>query len=277
MTPIRRVGATVVVLAVFVLLAGGAGWLLAERRGEQRDDATTERDAAVGAAEQVIDCINDPAATPEQCEDEADDAQETLEERVPPTGLTERQRREVMLLAAEAVAADPDLSVSEVVDRVLAELPEPEQGERGRPGVDGADGRSPTAAEVRALVEQVYAANPPPPGTDGADGSDGSDGKDGSTGPRGERGEQGPAPTDAQLDAAVARYCSVRGECVGATGDQGPKGDTGDPGPVGPAGPAGADGQNPVCPDGSTPTWTQPGRPLDDSFYLTCPAPTAAP
>lgn len=183
-----------------VALAGAAGivlamvcafglYLLYGGAAEEAETSTTQRDAAVGAAEQVIDCVTDPTTeTTEECEDEAQDAQETIQDKVPPVGLTGRQRREVVLIAAQLITADPDLSEDQVVDAVLDQLPAPEQGPRGPRGPAGEDADAPSTAEIRALVQLVYTANPPAPGqdgTNGTDGSDGADGADGKTGPRG--------------------------------------------------------------------------------------------
>lgn len=196
---------------------------------------TDERNAAVGAAEGVIDCVVDPdTETTDECEDEAQDAQETLEEQVPPVGLTQRQRREVILIAAELIAAEPELSEADVVTAVLDRIPQPEDGARGRPGPRGPAGQDadpPTTEEIRALVVAVYNANPPAPGADGRDGEDGRD----STvpGPRGDTGPAGKDATPEMVAGAVDRYCSARGECAGPQGSAGPPGPQGDPGAPG--------------------------------------------
>lgn len=116
-------------------------------------------------------------------------------------------------------------------------------------------------AEIRRIVEEYLAANPPAPGEPGADGKSayeiavgngfsgsetewleslrgepGPQGETGATGPQGPKGEIGPA--------GPAGEQGPQGE----TGPQGPKGDTGETGPQGPqgiqgeTGPAGADG-----------------------------------
>ncbi|WP_210651355.1 collagen-like protein [Nocardioides sp. SYSU D00065] len=233
-----------IALVVFMVVAGGGGWLLAEQRGTEVVERTDERDAAVGAAEQVIDCVQDPAATTDDCEAEAEDAQETLEEEVPPANLTRSQRREVVLIASQLIAAQPQISEDDIVDEVLVRLPDVDDGKDGkdgkdgvpgrpgRPGEDGQDAERPTTAEIRALVEQVYAANPPPPGEDGDDGSNGTDGKTGDRGPSCVeelglercRGPQGPAGADGTPGPAGVD---------GAPGAPGPAGEKGDPGPPG--------------------------------------------
>lgn len=230
----RRLRAVALIATVLVVLA--LLWFAARtaQEGERAEQRTEQRDAAVGAAEGVIECVVDPATeTPDDCEDEAESAQETLEDRVPPVGLTGRQRREVVLIAAELIAADPDLSEADVVDAVLARIPQPDDGRRGRPGPAGPTGPAgiaaepPTTAEIRALVEAVYQADPPDPGEDGSNGAQG---------PKGDTGPAGKDATPDMVATAVDRYCSARGECLG------PQGVPGDPGSAGPAGPKGDPG-----------------------------------
>lgn len=136
-------------------------------------------------------------------------------------------------------------------------------GEQGRPGERGP---GPTDTQVRAAVADYFAANPPQPGrtpTDvevaaavaaycnarggcrgpgGVPGAAGQDGQDGDTvvGPQGPAGAQGPGPTQEQVAAEVAAFCST-GACVGPTGPQGPAGQAAPTvvrryGPVGPLG-----------------------------------------
>jgi hypothetical protein len=90
-------------------------------------------------------------------------------------------------------------------------------------------------------------------------------------GPRGPAGEIGPAgrpPTDAEVQAAVERFCAAVGGCqgrdgvdgapgpAGANGVDGASGTDGAPGPAGPQGeqgPAGPQGPpGPACPEGYT-------------------------
>lgn len=222
--------------ALAALLVVAIGFYFLTRDANQKAETSdTQRDAAVGAAEQVIDCIADPAVeSTRECEAEAQDAQEVLEETVPPVGLTGRQRREVIILAAELIAAQPQLTEDDVVDEVLSRLPEAERGPRGRRGATGLPGAAaepPTTAEVRALVEAVYQADPPAPGDDGTKGDAGA---------TGQPGKDGKDATPEMIDDAVARYCSVRGECIGPAG---PQGDTGPTGPTGATGPPGAPGR----------------------------------
>lgn len=93
----------------------------------------------------------------------------------------------------------------------------------------------------------------------------------GARGPAGDTGPAGRPPTDAEVQAAVERFCAAVGGCQGsdgvdgtpgapgangvdgvngangADGAPGPAGPQGEPGPVGPQGPAG-----PACPEGYT-------------------------
>lgn len=202
-----------------------AFYFLTRDATQTAETRTEQRNAAVGAAEGVIECVVNPdTETTDECEDEAQDAQETLEEQVPPVGLTDRQRREVILITAELIAAEPQLSEADVVDAVLDRIPQPEdgsdgdRGRRGPAGPAGADAEPPTTAEIRALVVAVYNANPPAPGADGDDGATGPKGDTGAPGPRGETGPRG------------------------EPGPQGPTGETGPQGPAGPQGDAGAPG-----------------------------------
>lgn len=259
----RRLVVVIAISALFVLAGGGAGWLLAGQRGADVDRRTTERNAAVGAAEQVIDCVNDPAVTAtSECEAEAQDAQQTLEQDVPPVALTGRQRREVVLIAASLIAEQPSLSEDDifnaVVDEVLDQLPDVDDGDTGPRGRPGADGETPSTAEIRALVEAVYAANPPAPGQDGTNGTNGTAGARGLTcveelgidrcrGPKGDPGDLGPQ--------GVA---GPQGE-PGQPGRDGLEGPAGPQGPAGPACPAGYEGRElQVLTPGDGPL-TQPG------------------
>ena len=69
-------------------------------------------------------------------------------------------------------------------------------------------------SEIRRIVEEYLAANPPAPGEPGPQGPKGEKGDTGATGPKGDTGPTG-----------------EKGE-PGAQGPQGPKGDTGPQGPV---------------------------------------------
>lgn len=117
-------------------------------------------------------------------------------------------------------------------------------------------------AEIRRIVEEYMAENPPAPGEAGADGKSayeialengfagsetewleslrgepGPQGATGATGPQGPRGEIGPA--------GPAGAVGPRGE-TGPQGPSGERGDTGAAGPKGDTGPAGSDGYTPV-------------------------------
>lgn len=98
------------------------------------------------------------------------------------------------------------------------------------------DGETPTRAEVREVVEEVYAANPPPPGEDGTDGKDGMDGET----------PEFEIRDDGHLIATYPRSGRTEdlGNVVGEDGEEGPRGPRGPQGPPGPPGP--------TCPDGYT-------------------------
>jgi hypothetical protein len=89
------------------------------------------------------------------------------------------------------------------------------------------DGRDPTTSQVAAAVVSYCDRRGEcrgPRGAPGQDGADGRDGVDGEDGTDGQDGADAPPPTQAQVDAAVARYCDANGGC------RGPKGDRGEPG-----------------------------------------------
>ena len=105
-------------------------------------------------------------------------------------------------------------------------------------------------AETSALYEQLRALGERPvvapgevdgdsAGTQGPPGIQGVPGTRGEQGAPGTPGARGPAPTAAELAAAVADYCAANGDC------RGPAGVTGAPGAPGETGAAG-----PACPDG---------------------------
>lgn len=137
-------------------------------------------------------------------------------------------------------------------------------------------------AEIRRIVEEYLAANPPDPGEPGADGKSayeiaaengfsgsetewleslrgepGPQGETGATGPQGPKGEIGPAgpageqgPQGPKGDIGPAGQQGEKGD-TGPQGPQGPKGDTGPQGPAGADGQPGADGA--PGPVGATP------------------------
>lgn len=215
----------IIMIAAVALIVGALLWFVVSREllGNEVVETGEQRDAARGAAEQVIDCVQDPTTTStDECQAEAEQAQETLEEQVPRVTLTKRQRGEVVLIASELIAAaDSDLSVADVVDVVLDRLPDVQDGARGPRGRPGADGDTPSAAEVRALVQAIYDANPPAPGRDGNDGAEGTKGEAGPQGPRGETGPQGPAGVDGAPGQPGADGSDGADGIDGAPGDPG--------------------------------------------------------
>jgi hypothetical protein len=118
----------------------------------------------------------------------------------------------------------------------------------GATGPPGEAGRPPTAVEVAQAVSD-YCGLTDCTGPAGVDGTDGLDGAPGAQGPPGEQGVQGPAgpaPTQEQVAAAVAEYCTATGACIG---------------PTGPAGPAGADAREVVAIE-CDPLTAHPGEPV---------------
>lgn len=175
--------------------------------------AKAEKDKAVGQAQRVIDCVKNPAATPRRCAQVAEDAEDELDDvAVASTdGLSADERTQVADLVGGVIAARPGLSVADVTREVLDRIRIP-TGRPGTPGADGADGDTLTADEARAIVEEVYAANPPRSGADGQPGETGARGPgcvealglEACRGPKGEPGGQGPAGTDGAAGRGIA-------------------------------------------------------------------------
>lgn len=117
-------------------------------------------------------------------------------------------------------------------------------------------------AETSALYEQLRALGEQPvvapgevdgdsAGTQGPPGIQGVPGARGEQGAPGTPGARGPAPTAAELAAAVADYCAANGDCRGPAGAAGAPGATGPTGASGAPGPAGETGAaGPACPGG---------------------------
>lgn len=174
-----------------------------------------------------------------------------------------------LYIDAEAAGATPITVEPEAANKVKESagnlfipvpdpLPAPEKISPSRstsqPGPPGARGPGPTETQVRAAVKEYcaetdncdptdvqieqavadYCANDACVGTEGARGEDGADGLDGLDGVAGQ------SATDAQIDAAVQRYCAAQpsGGCTGSDGADG------EPGPAGPPGPRGEDGED---------------------------------
>lgn len=96
---------------------------------------------------------------------------------------------------------------------------------------DGCVG-TPSKTQVTAAVHAFCSAGAcrGQSGTRGPVGRSGSPGASGSSGAAGSQGPAGPGPTDDQIAAAVAAYCTAHGNC---TGPAGPAGSTGPTGPAG--------------------------------------------
>lgn len=173
--------ALVALIAIAACLSGLALGLLAD----QRDQAEDSRDVVAGQAQQLADCVNDPATTQRQCERKADEVEQTIAKAVPgPAGE-----------AGAAGAAGPAGSDGQNG----AEGP---QGPRGFTGPTGPRG-------PRGFIGPVGPEGPP--GQDGADGADGATGEageagtagaTGETGPQGPAGDRGPAGQDGTNGAA---------------------------------------------------------------------------
>ncbi len=153
----------------------------------------------------------------------------------------------VALLGEEqaATTARGEEPVTPPVEQIVGERGLPgAAGERGRTGATGAAGQpgedaltAPcTTTPPNFCVGPPGQPGQPGVGATGATGSRGPVGEQGAAGPQGpagdsivgpagaqgDQGPAGPGPTDAQLDAAVARYCAARNGCAGPQGPPGP-------------------------------------------------------
>jgi hypothetical protein len=128
------------------------------------------------------------------------------------------------------------------------------QGPQGPPGPPGPTGPPGDDGDTGAVGAQGSAGLDGVPGSTGAPGPSGPPGPTGAPGPPGATGASGPAPTKAQLLAAVELYCQTF-TCRGETGPQGPAGPAGPAGPQGEQGPQGEPG--PAGPAGPGPTLDQ--------------------
>lgn len=97
----------------------------------------------------------------------------------------------------------------------------------------GKDGQTPSQDDIAAAVATYCDANGDCRGPQGEAGKNGDDstvpgpkGDPGKNGADGANGKDAPAPTQKQINAAVATYCA-NGNCKGDTGKTGPKGDDG--------------------------------------------------
>ena len=101
------------------------------------------------------------------------------------------------------------------------------EGVPGVPGQSGAPGQSGVPGQDGVRGETGAPGDAGQQGNAGERGVPGQRGAPGATGSQGERGEPGPAPTQDQIDDAVARYCAARGDCQGPPGPSGPPGEPG--------------------------------------------------
>jgi hypothetical protein len=202
-----------------------------ERKADQQqqliDGLAVELDAA---REQGAD-----VATPEEVAEEVDGAQPS------PPG-PQGERGEAGAVGPEGPQGPPGRTPTdaEIRQLILDVCNGNCVGAPGTPGVPGPPGESITGP-------------PGPAGENGADGTDGSDGAPGSpgepgvqgpAGPQGEPGPTGPAgadgapgadapaPTQDQINAAIAAYCDAHNQCQGPQGPPGPQGPAGDGGGV---------------------------------------------
>lgn len=140
---------------------------------------------ALDIAQQVRNLGKEPIADPESLPDPV-----TVGDTVKPavTGVT---RSEVQSIALRLIRADPKLTeakVSKMIAEAVSNLPDPPPGAKGDTGLPGEPGdpgstgekgdkgdpgSSPSEAEIRVLVNEVYAANPPPAGQQGDKGDPG--------------------------------------------------------------------------------------------------------
>ena len=169
---------------------------------------------------------------------------------------------------------DPSLPVWAQIQGMIGDLDELETTARDNlvAAVNEAlsNGGAVDEEEIRRIVEEYLAANPPAPGEPGADGKSayeiavendfsgseaewleslrgeqGPKGETGATGPQGEKGDTGPAgETGPKGDTGATGSKGDKGDtgATGATGPQGPKGDTGPQGPKGDTGDTGPQG-----------------------------------
>lgn len=129
----------------------------------------------------------------------------------------------------ETGAAGPAPTQSQILQAVKSYCHD--EGCKGEPGRDG---DSPTAAQIEAAVSKYCDSNGQCQGPEGDQGKQGKKGEQGEAGKDSTvPGPRGPGPSDSQVQAAVASYCSSH-SCAG------PKGETG------PQGPAGKDGEDGV-------------------------------
>jgi len=181
--------------------------------------------------EQFERCKDKPATAPGCSEPVAPEPEELpspVKPVDPPPVVDTMSDAEVRAIVRQEMAARnvslTDSQVRRIADVAADQLPAPEDGEDGEPG------RPPTEDEVRAVVQDVVAAviaaNPP---EDGEDGEQGPQGVEGPPGPQGVPGERGPGPSDEQVDAGIARYCSQQpgGSCEGTPGQDGQDGTDG--------------------------------------------------
>lgn len=201
MTPVHR-GRRVLLswIAVAVAVTAGLMWLLvtivdqADANQALQSQVNAEAAKVAALSEQVKSLGEKPVVSPE----------------AKPATVAAVTVEQVRAIVAESLV-DRDLNLSpQQVDQIAAvaarQVPRPQPGE---------DGRTPTAAEVRAVVEQVvgeFCAN------DACKGEDG------------QNGENAPPVTDAQIDARLAAYCAAHNDCMGRDGVKGDTGDKGDPG-----------------------------------------------
>jgi hypothetical protein len=143
---------------------------------------------------------------------------------------------------AEANKALREVGKAPVVVPEPADVSETLTGPRGPIGPAGADGRDGESIVGPRGPRGFDGSDSTIPGPQGEPGEDSTvPGPKGEPGPAGQGrdGQDGKDATPEMVDAAVDRYCSIRGECAGPrgpAGDLGPAGPQGEPGPAGPQG-----------------------------------------
>lgn len=189
-----------IILALLVVLAAFTIWSFA-RVNHAKDE---QIDQGKSLAEQVQDACTSPVIDTSELGDLCDKADDVIREIPGPSGKAGDAGA-----TGETGAAGPPPSNIQIARAVASYC---------AGGV--CRGASVTAAQVKAAVAEYCNANGQCKGPTGASGSNGSDGATGAAGSGGEKGDPGdpgpagPPPSDEQVAAGVAAYCSVDNQCA---------------------------------------------------------------